>query len=262
MKVRNIFLILIFSTVALFANSLPSIHQIYQTVKAGNINQAHRMIEEVLRVHPNSAKAHYINAQILVRQGDRVRANEELQRAESLAPNLPFVKPYDVMKLKQEISGARGGYQIAEPLHKQSSFPWGTLIIFLIAIAILFMVFKAFSARRNNNQRGINPNNPAHPYSGQQGYGNTSGGGFGSGIFGGLMSGLAAGAGFAAGESLFKHFSSDESSEDISHQDSDNNFTPNDFTPQSSFSDDNDFGISDDTSWDDIGDDSDMGDSW
>jgi len=256
MKFRNILLILIFSTVALFANGLPDIHQVYRTVEAGNINQAHRMIEEVLRVHPNSAKAHYIDAQILVRQGDRVRANEELQRAESLAPNLPFVKPYDVTRLKQEISSARGGYQIAEPLHKQSSFPWGTLIIFIIAIAILFMVFKAFSARRNNNQRGINPNNPAHPYSGQQGYGNTSGGGFGSGIFGGLMSGLAAGTGFAAGESLFNHFSSDERSEDISNQNSDN-----DFTSQSSFSDDNDFGISDDASWDDVGD-SDMGDSW
>lgn len=68
-NVYKIFLILLLMTQVALAN-VPSIHTIYETLRGGNISEAHRMIERVLRVHPKSAKAHYVAAEILAREGN------------------------------------------------------------------------------------------------------------------------------------------------------------------------------------------------
>lgn len=249
MQFKKIFIILIFSTLTVFASVLPTIHQVYQAVERGNYNRAHDMIEEVLKSDPNSAKAHYIDAQILIRQGLNAQAKDELQRAEYLSPNLPFVKPNDLATLKQEINGRS---QLQESFKKESDFPWSMLIILLIALMVIYMIFKALSSRKNSFSKNANLNNQ----SSRQGYSNSRGGGFASGMFGGLASGLAAGAGFAAGEELFHHFTDDNESDNRS----DNSFYDDNTSPLAQ-SDDNNFGISDDSSWDNMGSD-DINGSW
>jgi len=40
----------------------PSLHEVYQSVEAGHYAEAQRMMDQVLRDHPNSARAHYVEA--------------------------------------------------------------------------------------------------------------------------------------------------------------------------------------------------------
>jgi hypothetical protein len=42
------------------ANPDPTVHQIYEAASSGHLDQAQQMMDEVLRDHPNSAKAHYV----------------------------------------------------------------------------------------------------------------------------------------------------------------------------------------------------------
>ncbi len=60
----------------------PTLNQVYEAVHAGRLNQAHGMMTEVLRNHPDSAKAHYVEAEILAKEGRYGEAHGELNRAE------------------------------------------------------------------------------------------------------------------------------------------------------------------------------------
>ena len=67
----------------------PTLHQVYQAAEAGNYREAQNMTDQVLRDHPNSAKAH---------------SQAELSTAERLAPELLFAKPAAVQALKARIA--------------------------------------------------------------------------------------------------------------------------------------------------------------
>src|SRR5689334_19019155 len=83
-----------------------TLNQVYEAVRAGHLSQAQAMMTEVLRDHPNSAKAHYVEAEILARQGRTGEAQGELNRAEQLAPGLPFVSSTSVQELRGLIASA------------------------------------------------------------------------------------------------------------------------------------------------------------
>ncbi len=108
----------------------PTLNQVYEAVHAGRLNQAHGMMTEVLRDHPDSAKAHYVEAEILAKEGRYGEAQGELNRAEQLAPGLPFAAPASVQELRGLIAsaGARqapivGGVQraIAPAAHERAT---------------------------------------------------------------------------------------------------------------------------------------------
>ena len=71
----------------------PSLHQVYQAAEAGHYPEAQSMMDQVLRDHPNSAKAHFVEAELLARQGKTASAKAELKTAEQLDPGLQFAKP-------------------------------------------------------------------------------------------------------------------------------------------------------------------------
>ena len=62
------------------------------------------MITRVLKNHPDSAKAHYVAAEIDARQQNYGMARDELKEAEKLAPGLPFASAKSVQKLKLELA--------------------------------------------------------------------------------------------------------------------------------------------------------------
>src|SRR5260221_5428165 len=132
----------------------PTLNQVYEAVHAGRLNQAHGMMTEVLRNHPDSAKAHYVEAEILAKEGRYGEAQGELNRAEQLAPGLPFAALASVQELRGLIAsaGARqapigGGVQRAiAPAAHASSFPWGLLLIVLAGGVIVYAIVRA---RRN-----------------------------------------------------------------------------------------------------------------
>lgn len=54
------------------------------------MGEAQRMMREVLQNHPNSGKAHYVEAELLAKEGSLAQAANELATAEKLSPGLPF----------------------------------------------------------------------------------------------------------------------------------------------------------------------------
>jgi tetratricopeptide (TPR) repeat protein len=88
---------------ALAADEDPTVAQIYQAFRAGHLAEAQGMLDRVLRDHPNSAKAHFVQAEIDAAEGHKDLARSELARAEQLKPGLPDVKPRAVKALKQKL---------------------------------------------------------------------------------------------------------------------------------------------------------------
>ena len=90
------------------ADAEPTVHQIYEAATSGHLDQAQQMMDQVLRDHPNSAKAHYVQAELYAREGKAALARSELSQAEQLKPGLPDENPRSVQALKSELGlGAR-----------------------------------------------------------------------------------------------------------------------------------------------------------
>src|SRR5512140_1235251 len=86
------------------AQSEPTLDQIYQAANSGRMSDAQAMTDQVLKNHPNSAKAHYVKSELAARQGDATIARQELATAERIAPGLPFAKPEAVRALQTQVS--------------------------------------------------------------------------------------------------------------------------------------------------------------
>jgi hypothetical protein len=191
-----------------FAQADPTMNQIYDAAAAGHLDQAQQMITQVLADHPNSAKAHYVQAELYAKEGKTSMARVELGIAERLSPGLPSFNPRSVQELKSQLGVAQGertlsGRRISET-PRSSGFPWGALIIGVAVVLLLMMIFR----RRNTTYPVAGPGVGGTPgYGPGPGYGPAPmGGGLGSSIAGGLASGLAVGAGVVAGEELAHHF--------------------------------------------------------
>jgi hypothetical protein len=87
------------------AQSEPTLNQIYDAAKAGKVEQAQVMIQQVLVLHPNSGKAHFVEAELFARQGNLKGARQALTEAEKLAPGLPFANADAVQKLRVQLRG-------------------------------------------------------------------------------------------------------------------------------------------------------------
>jgi hypothetical protein len=272
-----------------FAAEDPTVHQVYLAAEAGKFEEAQAMMDKVLRDHPNSGRAHFIEAELLAKQGRMIEAAPELAKAEQLAPGLPFAKPAAVKNLKALIARSNSATPAApalstqaaapatyaQPVYREapapaSSFPWGTLLIVAALVALVVLAMRAM--RRNvaapyapgggGRYGPVTPGTPYQPYPGQP-YGpggqpmGAPGGGIGSGIMGGLATGAAVGAGVVAGEALMHHFTDrdrDSGQGNANHVNYDT--PPAAPVPDQSLTDDmggNDFGVSDGGSWDDGG---------
>ena len=88
------------------ADTEPTVHQIYEAASSGHLDQAQQMMDQVLRDHPNSAKAHYVQSELYAREGKLALARGELARAEQLAPGLPNENPRSVAELKSGLRRA------------------------------------------------------------------------------------------------------------------------------------------------------------
>ena len=243
---------------AAFAD-VPTMRQVEEAAQAGRLSDAHAMMQQVLKEHPNSAKAHFVDAEILAKAGHSAEAREQLSAAEKLEPGLPFARPQAVLELKAKLGethaaaspakASPGGSQ-SEP---QSGFPWGLVILGIAAIAVIALIMRAMSrpkagpAPYGNNMGGNQPANyqPSMAPAGG-GYGAPAPG-IGSGIVSGLATGAAVGAGIVAGEALVHHFL------DGSHPDAApaQPLASADTTSNNYDMGGNDFGIKDTSSWDD-----------
>jgi len=236
------------------ADNSPTIDQVYRAAETGRLDEAQRMMGTVIKEHPNSAKAHFVEAQLLAKQGQTAGAEAELRIAENLKPDLSFANQQAVQELKQRIALT---HQVGQPSSVNypsvpgNHIPWGLIFLGLGAIVLitLFMRNKGnpgIAAYTGNYQHGMQNTSaaPMQPYAGGMGP-MAAGGGIGSGIMGGLATGAAVGVGMVAGEALVHHFM------DGGHN-APNNVPPVADTWGGSSNDlgGTDFGIADNSSWD------------
>ena len=274
-----------------FAQSEPTLNQVYEAAQSGKIDQAQTMIQQVLVAHPNSAKAHFVQAELFARQGLNSRAGDMLAAAEKLAPGLPFAKPEAIQSLRAKIS-ARPVQQSASngnsssshlsssagPASPASSFSWGMPLLMAGGV----MLIGYFMFRRKNPPIEFHPQpagqsfgsqvpagGPAPMANGLNGpqtfgmggaaapapaYGQPAGG-MGSNIASGLVTGLAVGAGVMAAQAIGKSLmGNNEGSQDTSTRLADNNNSSNSYEPIAGNSmGGQNFGVTDAGSWDDGG---------
>ncbi|MEJ6021082.1 tetratricopeptide repeat protein [Ramlibacter sp. PS4R-6] len=241
---RSVFrLMVLFAAAALLAfgaaaQGEPTVAQIYQAANSGNLERANAMIEEVLKAHPNSARAHYVKAELAARGREFDVAKRELATAEKMAPGLPFAKAESVQALRNQLSNANApATSTTQPRAKQMGapadtgslrpqepaargFPWGTLLLVGAVVAIGAMLLRrrqrAMEAASANGgyapgaQPAYYPANGsgAQPY--PPGYGPPQQQpSMGSSIGRGVATGLAIGAGAVAaqeiGRRMFEH---------------------------------------------------------
>jgi uncharacterized protein len=263
----------------------PSLHEVYQASNAGKLDDAQHMMKEVLQAHPNSGKAHFVEAELMVKQGNLKQAASELATAEKFAPGLPFANAQSVSSLREAIAhhttspGAstevRHSPFAAQSAQAESSLPWGMIFTGLGLVAFIFWASRMMSRRNavdstGPTQTGFGGYHPAYPSgptgSAPQGYGApgmapAAGPGLGSQLMGGLATGAAVGAGVVAGEALMHHFMDGNKAAPTSDRafSSFNNIPDLPSTPPDNLGG-NDFGIADSSSWDDDGSSSDNSD--
>jgi len=194
----------------------PTMNQVYEAAAAGHLDQAQQMITQVLEHHPNSAKAHYVQAELFAKEGKTALARAELGTAERLNPGLTEFSARSVQELKGQLGMISGGRSmspqiVSAPPRAAPHVPWGGLLLGLIVVVVLFALFRRRTPSYSQYPTA-GPGGGAPPGYGPTGYGPgygpapMGGGGMGSGIAGGLASGLAVGAGVVAGEELAHHF--------------------------------------------------------
>ncbi|NIF79188.1 tetratricopeptide repeat protein [Paraburkholderia sp. Cy-641] len=75
------------------AFAVPTVQQIESAMSQGNWQQADAGLTEVLQAHPNNARAHYLYAQVLDREGRYGDALAQVQQAKTLDPQIRFTDP-------------------------------------------------------------------------------------------------------------------------------------------------------------------------
>lgn len=261
------------TSLSVMAATEPSMHEVYQAAQAGRYIEAQDMMDQVLKAHPNSAKAHFAEAELLAKQGKFNPARAELATAERLQPGLPFAKPQAVSSLKTLIESPRVPMNplATSPMSQQvglagdpapsRGLPWGLILGGVGLLA--FMVFAMrFMQRRTGAPAPYYPGGFGNPGMAQpMGAGMSGGGagpmgmagsGIGSGIMGGLATGAALGAGMVAGEALMHHFTDGGHSGTpvLPTQSAPNDNLTNNWDLRNDDMGGNDFGISDNASWD------------
>jgi uncharacterized protein len=208
-------------SVVAIAQTDPTLNQVYEAVQAGRLDQAQTMMQQVLISHPNSAKAHFVQAEIAAKQGQMGRAREALATAEKLAPGLPFAKSESVQNLRTQLTakgnsagnpgsgtGANRASSNAAAAAPAEPFPWAMAIGVggLLAALGLFLFRRksaaatATEATARAGSNSINANAARPTYAGNPA---VSGGGLGGpqnfGTAGPMGTGFGQGAGNGMG---------------------------------------------------------------
>jgi clan AA aspartic protease (TIGR02281 family) len=104
----------------------PTMKQIHEAATAGQLDRAQQMIVQVLANHPNSARAHYVQAELFAKEGKKAMAQSELDTAERLNPGLSEFSADSVRALKAQL-GSRNPVRV--PLSRKSGILVAPVII-------------------------------------------------------------------------------------------------------------------------------------
>jgi TonB family protein len=85
------------------ASHEPSVDEVYQTMSSGQLARAQSMIEDVLKKHPFSSKAHFVAAQVYAKAQYLIAARNELATAARLDTEMSYVDAAALHKFMQQI---------------------------------------------------------------------------------------------------------------------------------------------------------------
>jgi len=196
------------------AQALPNVDEVQAAAQRGDYAGAEKMMREVLAAKPDSARAHYVLAEILAHERQFKEAAEHTSRARALDPAIKFTDPAKFSafeQLLQRQQAARSSAQVpaalepaappprAAPVERRES--GGVPVWLLIGGAVVFIVL----AMRWMSRRAAAP--MSQPSMAGNGYATGPTYGYGPGVpqaptsgGPGLMGvGLAAAGGVAAG---------------------------------------------------------------
>ena len=206
------------------AMAVPTVDDVSAAARAGDYPKAESLVREVIAAKPQSAKAHYILAEILSKEHKFADASAEAHQARDIDPTLKFAgDPQRFRTFEGELAReqARPAAAVtpmrvdapqmapAVPVQAAGSGIPGWVWVGGIAL-VLFLIFRSVSRRAvANNLAGGGGYAPqggfgAQPGMPQPGYGPANGGSYGPGYGqapgGGLLrTGLAAAGGVAGG---------------------------------------------------------------
>jgi tetratricopeptide (TPR) repeat protein len=264
-KLLNLFVGLFAATVLLTSNAVfaeATLPEVYKAVQSGQMAKADVMMKEVLQNHPNSAKAHYVAAELYLKEGKLDVARNHFMTAQNLAPGLPFAQPESVQKLQVQLANSSGSSAASSVTSSSSIFSnplfWGLIAILVVGIIIVMKRRKAEAVQVYNAPSAGYPGTPGGPAGypggpgGPAGYpgapGAPAAGGMGGGLMGSLATGAALGVGMYAGQALASNLMGGH---DNSHPNAGSN--PNLNQVNGPASADPNFGVRDASSWDDGG---------
>jgi len=228
--------------------------EVEAAIQQGNYTLAEQDLRQAIVEHPQSAKAHYLLAQVLAHEGNIGDAQKEASQAKALDPKIGFTSPAKFEQFQSELNQAlapatgvrrpaatprEARYAAAEqpaaaPRSSGSIWPW---VIGAIIVVLLFGWFRRRQQGVMNNQgygnQGYGAPGPQNPY-GNGPYpppGYQPGPQGGSGIGGSILGGLAGGVLGAAAVNAYENHERREDEERGDYQ-SGNNFAPNAQNPQ------------------------------
>jgi Tetratricopeptide repeat len=110
---RKFILSVALAAASAFAWALPSLTEVEAQVQQGHYAQAETMMREVVAAKPDSARAHYIYAEILARDGKFAAATDEARLARQLDPDVKFTNPekfsaFEALLQRQQGDATRG----------------------------------------------------------------------------------------------------------------------------------------------------------
>ena len=266
-KVINLFVSVFAAALLLTSNAAfaeATLPEVYKAVQSGQMAKADAMMKEVLQNHPNSAKAHYVAAELYAKEGKVEAARNHFIKAQNLAPGLPFAQAESVQKLQVQLAST----QVAPIASQTSIFSnplfWGLIAILVIGVVIVMKRRKAEAVQVYNAPSAGYPGTPGGPVGNPGGPGGPGGpgypgapaaGGMGGGLMGSLATGAALGAGMYAGQALAGSLMGGR---DGGHSNADHSANPNFNQVGGPASLDPNFGVRDASSWDDAS----SGSSW
>ena len=95
--------------------ALPSTQDVEAAVKQGRYAQAETLLAEVVASKPNSAKAHYVYAEVLAHNGRFAKAQAEAATARELDPAIKFTSAAEFAKFEQLLQREQGGTRANPP---------------------------------------------------------------------------------------------------------------------------------------------------
>lgn len=195
------FLALLLLSVTATAYALPSLEDVEHAVHRNDYVSAESMTREVVNAQPNTAKPHYILAEILAHEGKINEARTQAAQAKQLDPAVRFTTPDKFARFEAELNGNASAPRAATaPEHKpETSGESGSSFLWVVLIVGGLIAFFAMRRRAAPPSYGAYTN-PNAPVPGQPGYGAQGyppgypppGGGAGHTVAAGL-GGLAAG---------------------------------------------------------------------